>query len=228
MKGAAGSGRFSRKEHSPEEFSSSVAQMPKRPDSYRMITFCSIADGNAGVAIITVGGKRRRLNGGTAGHKSWEKHAWQNCHGPTLLSENMYHLPPLPLSHIPPPAWRLAPVCSPLPLFVPASSYFFEYCRKNLTRVMLTQDPQKFHGIEFPKQRTESRDSFSNCLLGPPLFPLFVCRGPFGSGSSMRSMGRNVEGIAKGIEGNRCIRNEGTIARAPKCTFDSLGLLKYK
>lgn len=40
-------------------------------------------------AIITVEGKRRRLNGGTAGHKSWEKHAWQNCHGPTLRSENM-------------------------------------------------------------------------------------------------------------------------------------------
>lgn len=40
-------------------------------------------------AIITVEGKRRRLNGGTAGHKSWEKHAWQNCHGPTLRPENM-------------------------------------------------------------------------------------------------------------------------------------------
>lgn len=40
-------------------------------------------------AIITVEGKRRRLNGGTAEHKSWEKHAWQNCHGPTLRPENM-------------------------------------------------------------------------------------------------------------------------------------------
>lgn len=33
------------------------------------------------------------LNGGTGKHKSWEKHAWQNCHGPTLLLENMYHRP---------------------------------------------------------------------------------------------------------------------------------------
>lgn len=123
LKGAARSGGFSRKEHPPKEFSYSIAQMPKRPDSYRMITFGDIADESEH------DNNRRRqetsLNGSTGKHKSWEKHAWQNCHEPALLSENMYHLPPPVYPHPPSvfhPALTL-PAC-PRYLFPRYTPYF--------------------------------------------------------------------------------------------------------
>lgn len=122
------------------------------------------------------------LNGGTGKHKSWEKHAWQNCHGPTLLLENMYHRPTPLLS-------------ASLFLFFPpsdhTSAHFSENRRESGHRYPL--DPRKFlpRQVEFPKQRTESRDSFFKlptpavipviCLLSRPSNGLFVVFGTAGS-----------------------------------------------
>ena len=102
-------------------FMCSVA-LPKRPDSYRTITRGASRDGGA---------RRRRDNnrrrqeapfkrrGGTAGHKSWEKHAWQNCHGPTLRPENMSPSISLLLCPVHPVALAQVAHRRPLPSFAP-------------------------------------------------------------------------------------------------------------
>ncbi len=96
--------------------------LPKRPDSYRTITRGASRDGGA---------RRRRDNnrrrqeapfkrrGGTAGHKSWEKHAWQNCHGPTLRPENMSPSISLLLCPVHPVALAQVAHRRPLPSFAP-------------------------------------------------------------------------------------------------------------
>lgn len=82
----------------------------------------------------------------------------------------------------PPPRQSLVRIF--LQMYVP--HVFFEI-GENPSARLSPEDPRKFHGIEFPNRITESRDSFSNCLLEPPLFPLFVCSRSFERASLDRS-----------------------------------------
>lgn len=102
--------------------------LPKRPDSYRTIT----RGASRGGARCRDDNNHRRqealLNGDAVTHKSWEKHAWQNCHDSTLYPENMSRSNLHPLQLFSPLCCILSRAipsctCTSLPCLVPFAAF---------------------------------------------------------------------------------------------------------
>lgn len=164
------------------------------------------------------------LNGGTGGHKSWEKHAWQNCHGPTLLSENMYHLPPLPLSHIPPPSRRLAPVCSPLPPFCPAFFVLFETAER-IVRVLCSPRSAEISRHRIP----EAAHGIARFLFKLPtratIIPVICLPGPFGAAPLCAGWGAMSRKLRRNSRQTGVYQERAARSRAPLNVFSILLVL---